>query len=46
MFNNVGAEPSNPISYDPGSQHHHLAMSMLVGDRYRLDIDIERDRDI
>ena len=36
-FNTIGTEPSAPISYDTGLEHHHMTMSKLGGHVGRLE---------
>ena len=35
-FNTIETEPITPLDYAPGSEHHHLTMSMLGGHGCRL----------
>ena len=41
MVNTVGTEPNSPISYAPGSEHHHLTMSTIG--RHGGQLEKERD---
>ena len=35
----LGTEPNDPLTYAPGSELHHPIVSMLGGNRRRLEID-------
>ena len=39
VFNTLGTEPSDPLAYGPGSEHHRPIMSIIGGHGGRLEID-------